>query len=634
MTSEATNMPGETHSGSSSAVFAWYPMGTVKPAGWIREQMLRDLRQGFAGCLDQLCPEASSDIFVTNRNSAKSENTHNVLGVNWWNGETEGNWRAGHMMMAHLSEDPDAMRAADRYVDHILASQDADGYLGVFAPDLRYTRQGELWTQACLFRGLLAYAELAHRDDVFKAVRRAADLTVETYRSGNRPLAPGESHDLMFVDVLERLYEITGDSKYRDFSLWFYDQWSKNESKWDATLTSLLDLNRGFVDHGVHTYENVRVPLWLSTVSDRSDLQQAAHNAFLKVTRYSEVSGSGVSQEWIKDLQPDPSHTEYEYCATKELQMTFTSALQKTGRGEYGDRVERIWFNAAQGARLPDGTAISYLTPDNRFQCDGKTLDEKEPQPRNKFSPTHADAAVCCNPNATQVAALYTRGMWMRDSEGMPVATLYGPCVLSTKIDGVDVRIEERTHYPFEWVAEFLVRAERPVKLSLRFRNPSWSKATHVTAAGATVAREGDYWRVGKVWRSDDVVRLQFTPQIEVIKAVNGEVAVSYGPLLFAEELPSHRTVVKRYKARDLEDSYYLAALNTDDGPLDLEQMHMRPLSTFDALHPFDKPSLEIEGQRLTGADRRTKVTLVPLGNAPALRRLTFPIQAKSNAKV
>src|ERR1039458_335270 len=284
------------------------------------------------------------------------------------------------------------------------------------------------------------------------------------------------------------------DPKYRDFALWFYERWSKRENKWDATLPSLLDLNKGFVDHGVHTYENIRVPLWLGTATGRADIQQAAQNAFVKIARYSEPSGSGVSQEWIKDLPPDPSHTEYEYCATKELQFTFESALQKTGRSECGDRAELIWFNAAQGARLPDGSAISYLTSDNRSRCDGKVLDGKEPEKRNKFSPAHVDVAVCCNPNATQVAALFVRGMWMSDPQGGLVAMLYGPCVVSTTIAGTKIRIEESTLYPFEQTVDVVVHPEHSLEFPLWFRNPLWSHATHVVCEGAKVEREGEYW--------------------------------------------------------------------------------------------------------------------------------------------
>ncbi len=617
--------------------FEWLRMGEVKPSGWIKEQMLRDLRQGFAGCLDQLCHEASSDIFVSNRNSSKVQNTTNEMGVNWWNGETEGNWRAGHIMMAYLSEDPEAMREADRYVKHILGSQDPDGYLGVFAPDLRYAHPGELWTQACLLRGLLAYAELAHNDDVLHAVRRAVDLTVETYRSGKKPLPPGESHDLMFVDVLERMFALTGDARYRDFALWFYDQWSTSESKWDATLPSLLDVNKGFVDHGVHTYENIRVPLWLASATGRADIQQATQNAFVKIAHYSEVSGSGVSQEWIKNLPPDPSHTEYEYCATKELQLTFESALQKTGRSEYGDRAEAIWFNAAQGARLPDGSAISYLTSDNRFRCDGKAIDADKPEKRNKFSPAHVDVAVCCNPNATQVAALFVRGMWMKDAGGGLVAALYGPCSVSTSVHGTSIRLEERTNYPFEPTVEVVVHPEHPVEIPLRFRNPLWSHATRVVCEGAKIEREGDYWSVRKIWRSGDTVRLEFTPQIEQVRAANGETAIRYGALLLAEAIPSTKTAVKHYDVRNLEDTHYepksdLAAESS--GKLDLIVLAMQHPSTKpDPLHPFDTPMIEFRSELIapaTGA--RRSVTLVPLGSAPILRRVTFPLHENTKS--
>src|ERR1700733_12154848 len=94
---------------TAGPVFTWLTLGEVKPTGWIKEQMLRDLNEGFAGHLGALCPEASSDIFVSHRNSAVSANTANVYKNNWWNGETEGNWRAGFIMMAYLTEHRGAM---------------------------------------------------------------------------------------------------------------------------------------------------------------------------------------------------------------------------------------------------------------------------------------------------------------------------------------------------------------------------------------------------------------------------------------------------------------------------------------------------------------------------------------------
>ena len=50
-----------SQAGAVPPAFTWLKAGEVKPAGWIKEQMVRDLNQGFAGRLDELCAEASSD---------------------------------------------------------------------------------------------------------------------------------------------------------------------------------------------------------------------------------------------------------------------------------------------------------------------------------------------------------------------------------------------------------------------------------------------------------------------------------------------------------------------------------------------------------------------------------------------
>jgi hypothetical protein len=617
---------------ASKPVFTWLPLGEITPAGWIREQMVRDLREGFAGSLGRLCHEASSDIFVSQRNSLQSQNVDNRLGVAWWNGESEGNWRAGFIMLAGLTGDAAAMREAEAYVAHILSSQDTDGYLGIFAKAMRFQHAGELWTQACLLRGLLDYAEVTGRAEVARAVERAADLIVSTYGPGRRSLPWGEGHDLMIADVMERLTDRTGAATYRDFTSWMYEAWSRRDPKADTSLPSLLDRDAPFVQHGVRTSESIRVPLWLATSTGRADLGLAARQALEKLERYIEPSGSVVSQELIGDKRPDPTTTEYEYCVSKETQWTFQSALQKTGVASFGDRVERVWFNAAQGARTPDGRAISYLTPDNRLRCDGRSLDGTRDEPRNKFSPTHADVAVCCNPNATQVAALFVRGMWMRRGADTLAALLYGPCRVSTTVAGVKVEIDERTSYPFEHVVEMGVSPERDVEFSILLRDPEWSRGTTVACPGARFAREGDYWRVTKRWTAGDTVRVTFVPAVREVPAVNGEVALQYGALVFAKPIASTKSVTKTYPIAGFEDTHYVPAPGE---PVDLRLRAEARWTGFgltpvqlssgpDLQRPFDTPAVALRGQMLGANGTPVDVELVPMGNAPLLRRVTF----------
>ena len=620
--------------------FEWLPLGQVKPTGWIRQQMLTDLHEGFAGHLDELCHEASSGIFTDHRNSAHSQNSVNIENNNWWNGETEGNWRNGQLMMAFLAEDPASMAKAKTFVDRILASQDTDGYLGVFAPDIRFTRAGELWTQACLFRGLLAYYEFTGDRRVFDAVRRAVDLTIGRFSQQSAPIpfdytisGQGLSHDLMFSDVAEWLYAQTGDVRYRDFTVLLYETLSRDTPGADTSLSSLLKPDQPFVNHGANTFEALRVPIWLAVATGRQDFARASANALTKLLRYEELTGSDVSEEDIKDLAPDPSTTLYEYCATKEIQFSLQCALQKSGDAELADHVERIWFNAAQGARLPDGKAVSYLTFDNRLHCDGLAPDGARRETRNKYSPTHTDVAVCCNPNATQVSPLFVRGMWMRHTQGGLVAALYGPCTVTTQVNGKAVSIEEFTAYPFHYSVTFRVRTDSAVRFPIFLRNPAWSQNTEVSSAGAKIERMDGYWKVEKLWSGEDHIALTLKPEVRSTRSINGEYALQYGPLLFAQPVPATKTVVKTYPLPGFEDAYYRPTAQPDT----LTFSRKRGAENFgfaaelraepeDISMPFADAPLVLSGSMKRATDgKELAVHLVPFGAAPTLRWLTFP---------
>jgi hypothetical protein len=633
--------------------FTFLRLGDIQPAGWLREQMRRDLREGSAGCLDELCSQAAGDIFATGRNTLV--NLHPVRGSNapgWWNGETEGNWRAGFIMLAFLSKDSEAMRKADAFVEHVLAFQDVDGYLGAYSKELRYRSEGDLWTQACLLRGLLSYAELKRNRTVFNAVARCVDGIVAAHAPGKIPFNWGQSHDLMLVDVLERLYDFTGEPRYREFAIRCYKTWSRASHTSripgddDVSLQALLDPKHLFYGHGVRTVEHIRVPLWLWFSAGNKEYALAAQNAVDRLENYLLPSG-GISSsrtppswrapEFINYEGPDPFLTECEYCTTKEVQSTFLSALQKTGRAVYAERVERVFFNGAQAGRLQNGSALAYLSPDNRYHCQGTTQDGSKHEPRNKFSPTQEDVAVCCNPSAANVAPLYIRGMWMRHRDGGIAALLYGPCKVSTRVGYVGVELELATNYPFEHRAAVMVRPETETEFNLYFRNPEWSPASSVVCTGAHIVRDGDYWRVRKRWKAGDTVQLEFRAAIRPIVTHNGEIALQYGPLVFAYPIPASAKVVKSYRIAGFQDTYY-EPIGDEYEPLAFrsgeskDNFGFEPVLQQDSastLHPYDEPVIKLCGEmRNIVTQRDVAVELVPIGCAPTLRRETF--QAKS----
>lgn len=50
----------------------------------------------------------------------------------WWDSETRGNWIWGYIMLAFYSGEGDHEKRAVELADGLLATQDPDGYIGVY----------------------------------------------------------------------------------------------------------------------------------------------------------------------------------------------------------------------------------------------------------------------------------------------------------------------------------------------------------------------------------------------------------------------------------------------------------------------------------------------------------------------
>jgi hypothetical protein len=197
------------------------------------------------------------------------------------------------------------------------------------------------------------------------------------------------------------------------------------------------------------------------------------------------------------------------------------------------------------------------------------------------------------------------------------------------------VHIEEHTNYPFENSIEFEIHPESEIEFPLLLRDPGWSNGTTVTCNGAAISREGAYWMVTKKWRAGNVVSLKFTPRIQEVPAVNGEIALQYGALIFVQPIEAQKTVIKTYPVQGFEDSHYLPVPGKYEA-LALpsssrwKSFGLRPVQVTNGvnpLRPFDNPLVLLEGTLTRQSDGAEKaISLVPLGNAPTLRRVTFPI--------
>jgi len=553
------------------------PFGAVKPQGWLLQQLQQNLA-GFTGHLDSLVPDLilKDDIYGKQRltKNVKSKDV-GALGVEgdwqvqflWWNSETQGNWLDGYIRSAILANDSYHLARVKKFIDYLLSTQDADGYLGIYDKDLRYqfdNENGELWAKTTMLRGLLAWYDYTQDRNVLTAIERAVENTLQHYPiNASRPfysLKPdvgGLSHGLTFTDVLESLYRITGKQAYLDYALFCYKDFSQHILNEDAQYKKLMDVSLPLKGHGVHTYEHLRTVAAAYYISGNPQLGTALKNFLQKITQTTTATGGPVGDEWIAGKKADATTRGYEYCSLHELLHSYAELLIKTGQKEYGDKIERLFFNAAQGARHPELSCIAYLKSDNSYYMTGGLNGDTmvKHQTRYKYSPVHQDAAVCCVPNAGRITPYYIQYMWLKQGQDL-VASLLGPSELTTAINGKTVTIKQTTNYPFSNSIVFEVKASE-AEFALKIRKPAWVTTFHLSAA---YSMEGEYIVVRRKWKSTDRIKLEFEAAPRVEQDLNDEYYFTYGPLVLAHALPATAQSTKSFPVQGFSDLIYTPA--------------------------------------------------------------------------
>ncbi len=606
-----------------SEKFQLFPFGEVLPKGWIKEQ-IEDNLKGFTGNLDSLVPMLiiEDDIFGENRISKEGEKRElgNLYGGNnWWNSETQGNWWDGYFRSAILVHDKYHLEKIEKIVRHILSTQDEDGYIGIYDKSLRYHfegENGELWAKTTVLRSLLAWYEYTRDEEVLSAIERAVQNVMENYPvNESHPFLNkishytiGLCHGLTFTDVLDNLYSLTKNEQYRNYSLFLYKDFSEQQFIEDAQYGKITNPAYLLSGHGVHTYELLR-PVVLSYYTSGNPMLHIALNRYLqKIESVTTASGAGIGDEWLKDKKVNATTVGYEYCSIHELMHSYADLLAKSGDPEYGGKVEKIFFNAAQGSRNPDASSIAYLKSDNSYYMNctlNSTIDTFNT--RYKYSPVHQDVAVCCVPMAGRIAPYYVRYMWMKDENGL-VASLLGPSELTTTWKGKKVRIQEITNYPYENNLDFEITTKN-TSFELRIRKPEWALKVHVNQ---------DYYEkdgfivIKKKWKGVERVSVRFETQVMVNRDLNNEKYFTYGALVLAHSIDAVEQITKTHPLKGFYDLQYT--------PVNL-QIFKYSGAPVECINPdriiFRTDLLNIK------TDKRETLELVPIART-ILRQVTF----------
>ncbi|MFO7864400.1 MAG: glycoside hydrolase family 127 protein [Salinivirgaceae bacterium] len=496
--------------------------GSIKPQGWIKNQLKNDLNEGYIGHFHKVHPTVTHNLFTEQNRKSKRKLS---MRKEWWSGEHEGYWKDAIVRMAFLTNDSSYIEKAHQWMDTIIMNTGADGYIGIYenceAPGCRFKHvhgNGELWTTSRIIMAMLAYYEYTADEHVLSAAEKAVQLIMDKYKELNyfavNSRGGGVSHGIGFFENLEWLYRITENEDYLKAALKLYTDFNNGNVRDDDLQTqNLLKKDVYFQKHGAHIAEGLFVPQFIASISDDVRYQQAAKNTMEKLEYHLTPSGAMRCDEWIKGRK-GTADERYEYCGITEMVSPLNTITALTGDTRIGDKIETMVFNAAQGSRFPVLKGLSYLTSDNRIK-----INHQEIAKRQSYDASHL-AAACCVLNGARLMPYYVEGMWMKMTEKPGIlAQLYGPSVFETNFDGTKVKIEEQTNYPFEDKVKFIVHTAQPVSFSFALRKPHGTETAELYAPkGSQIEENSNQWIIEHTWNNGDTINIDFNFEIKTHK--------------------------------------------------------------------------------------------------------------------
>ncbi|HET6567271.1 MAG TPA: beta-L-arabinofuranosidase domain-containing protein [Rhodothermales bacterium] len=501
--------------------YAQLPIGAVQPEGWLSRQ-LHTMATGLAGHLDEIYP--------------------NVGPNNGWLGGTGDSWERGPywldglVPLAYILEDSTLIRKVQPWIEWTLQSQRPDGFFGPSDSDgadrekgIQNDNKSDWWPRMVMLKVMQSYYDATGDPRVLDFMTRyfqyqekmlpSEPLAHWTYWAKHRG---GENQASIYW-----LYNRTGDAFLLDVAQIVFAQtadWTDGFLHGQPPSIHGVNVAMGVKQPGVN-YVQAKDPKYLKAVDAALDYLKREHG---------QITGMFSGDEPLHGTNPIQGT---ELCTVVEMMYSLETLLPITGRTDYADHLERIAYNALPTQIKDDYMARQYYQQPNQIDIGSKD---------HEFVTQHGGASLqmglvtgypCCTTNMHQGWPKYVENLWYASADGGLAAFLYGPSNVSAKVaDGVPVRFEEQTGYPFQDRIRFAFESDREVQFPLHLRIPNWANGAEITVNGKSWSKPeaGAVAKVDRLWQTGDVVELHLPMQVKISTWHEDLAGVERGPLVYA----------------------------------------------------------------------------------------------------
>jgi len=482
----------------------------IRPEGWLRRQ-LEIQAQGLSGHLH----EVWGDV----RDSA------------WIGGSCEGwervpYWLDGLIPLAHLLGDQALMDTADRYVQAVIARQQADGWI---CPCEKDARAGyDAWAVLLISKVLALHAEFTQDEKAEEALYHAMKNLHDLLQSGEIRLFDwGKFRWYEGFVPLIHLYRRKPEDWMLDLARMLRGQgtdyerltdlWKRPMNKWtfETHIVNLCMMLK---------YEAVCCELLGEDYSGKAErllsiLEQ--HNGTAVGTLTGDECLSGVANNQGTEL-----------CAVVELMYAYEWLYAVTGENKWADRLEKAAFNALPATFTDDMWAHQYDQQVNQIACTafpGKSFFRTNDSEAHLFGlePHYG----CCTANFSQGWPKLAMNALQKTDRGVVIAHLL-PASVTARLGGQAVSIRVESDYPFRMHARITVAAEHAATFELTIRIPAWAKDVRLNGKRVRIA--GGHIRLDRTWQGETVLALSFRADVRMARRPGDLRALEYGALVFS----------------------------------------------------------------------------------------------------
>jgi len=497
------------------------PVGAVRPRGWLRGQM-EFMAEGFSGHLDEL-----SDYLKPDGNawlSRKGEGDRS-----FW--EDVPYWLKGFGDLGYLLDDPRIIKEARRWIEAVIASQREDGYFGPRrnldrSPDVK-AGNPDMWPNMVMLSALRSYYEYSGDERIIRLMTNYFRWQLSL---------PDEKFLLPFwqqqrasdnLASVYWLYNRTGEP----WLLTLAEKVHRHTANWTGGIASW---------HGVNISQCFRGPaVYFQQSKDPKHLAATERDYRMVRGIYGQVPGGLYgADENCRPGYTDPRQGT-ETCTMVEMMLSDEMLLAISGDSRWADRCEDVAFNSLPASMTADLKALRYLTAPNMPLSDRQ---DKSPGLQNGGAMLLYDPRShrCCQHNVAHGWPYFTENLWMATAGNGLAAVMYAPCEVKAKVaDGTEVKITEKTDYPFDETIELVISTPKEVKFPLLLRVPRWCERPVVLVDGKDLgapAARGSYVVIDRLWSDGSKVTLKLPMQLTIRrwKENHNCVSVNRGPLTYS----------------------------------------------------------------------------------------------------